>query len=551
MATNSLKDIHRCCLCEIDEAKQHCDVCHVYLCKICVGKHISDEYYNHQIVPFEQRLRTLVYEKCELHSNEACELRCQSCDLVVCELCAASHKSKGHEIITLESIFEKKKTDIKNDFKELQTIISPTYTDIAKELENEIDNLDEGYEKLATAISNNGKEWHRSIDIVINKMKSEITEMKKKHREVLEEHLLKIKQIECLIQRNLTTLSQLEKCNVVSEIMNYVSRNKEFNKRPPRVHISFPKFHPERVKMEHIYKMFGSLTPFHTNTSYGKSCIAKKLESLHRELIDLPKVIHKIHTESENLRSISFITKEEIWTSSASAGEIKCFDYDGVCRDRISTKSGEWPTDIAVAPDGNLVYIDGKLHNVNKVVDGQIDEIIKLPKWIPSNLCFITSGDLLVVFVDHLGIRSKLVRYKRSMKKQTIQFDQKCNPLYSGKKNMKYIVENRNNDICLADFDAGAVVVVNQAGNLRFRYSGNHGKSFKPFGIATNSQSQILTADGYNQCIHIVDQDGQFLRYIEDVRNPFGLCVDEHDNLFVTEYFKGDVKVIQYLMEVN
>lgn len=137
------------------------------------------------------------------------------------------------------------------------------------------------------------------------------------------------------------------------------------------------------------------------------------------------------------------------------------------------------------------------------------------------------------------------------MKKQTIQFDQKCNPLYSGKKNMKYIVENRNNDICLADFDAGAVVVVNQAGNLRFRYSGNHGNSFKPFGIATNSQSQILTADGYNQCIHIVDQDGQFLRYIKDVRNPFGLCVDEHDNLFVTEYFTGDVKVIQYLMEVD
>lgn len=553
MATNSLKDIHRCCLCEIDEAKQHCDVCHVYLCKICVGKHISDEYDNHQIVPFEQRFRTLVYEKCEVHPNDACELQCKSCNMVVCELCAASHKSKKHEIITLESIYEKKKSDIKKDSEELQTVISQKYKDIAKELKNEIDRLDEGYEKLATEIFNKGKEWHISIDKVINKMKSEIIEMKKTHKGVLEEHLSTIKQTDCLIKANLTTIYQLEKWNVVSDIMEYTPGNKTINKRPAEVHVSFPKFHPEQIKVENIYNMFGSLTPFHASKTYGVNCISEKLESLHRELIDQPNVIHKIHTKFKSLRSISFISKEQIWTSSASADEIKCFDYGGICRDRILTKSGEGPYDIAVAPDGNLVYSDGKLHNVNQVVDGQIVEIIKLPKWKPLNLCFIASGDLLVVFIDRFESKSKLVRYtsKQSIKKQTIEYDNRCNRLYSGKNNIKYIVENRNTDICLADQDAGAVVVVNQTGNLRFRYIGNHRKAFKPFGIATNSQSHILIADGNNHCIHIVDKDGLFLRYIEDVRNPFGLCVDEYDDLFVTEYFTGDVKVIRYLMEVN
>lgn len=72
-------------------------------------------------------------------------------------------------------------------------IIFLIYIDIVKELENEIDNFDEGYEKFVIVILNNGKEWYRSIDIVINKMKSEIIEMKKKYREVLEEYLLKIK----------------------------------------------------------------------------------------------------------------------------------------------------------------------------------------------------------------------------------------------------------------------------------------------------------------------------------------------------------------------
>lgn len=544
-------DVHQCTLCKNTHSDSYCDICHVSLCTNCIGEHISDGHDNHKIVLFKNQRKTLVFPKCLTHSNKTCKLRCEQCKKYMCEICIASKDQKGHTVRVIDDLVEKKKTDIKKDSEELQTVISQTYIDIAKDLQNEIDNLDEGYEKLATAISNKGKERHRNFEVVINKMKSEIIEMKKKHKEVLDKYLSEINKKNSHIQRDITALCQLEEYNVVSDIMAYVSGNKCFDKRPPRVHVSFPKFHPERIKVEHIYQMIGSLTPFNTSISYGISYISKKLQSLHRELIDLPKVIHRIPTEFKNVRSISFINKEQIWMSSISAGEIRCFDYDGVCRDRISTKSGEWPNDIAVAPDGNVVYSDGKLHNVNKVVDGQIDEIIKLRKWIPLNLCFIRSGDLLVVFIDHLGIRSKLVRYKQSIRKQTIQFDQECNPIYSGRKTVKYIVENRNNDICLADFDAGKVVVVNQAGKIRFRYSGNHRKSFKPFGIATNSQSQILTADGYNHCIHIVDKDGLFLRYIDDVRNPFGLCVDEYDDLFVTEYFTGNVKVIQYLMEIN
>ena len=74
-----------------------------------------------------------------------------------------------------------------------------------------------------------------------------------------------------------------------------------------------------------------------------------------------------------------------------------------------------------------------------------------------------------------------------------------------------------------------------------------------PVGIATDSQGRILIAEGYNYCIHILDQDGHFLRFFDKVNdcylrtnNVSGLCVDSKGNLFVGGYNNDNVKKIQY-----
>jgi DNA-binding beta-propeller fold protein YncE len=205
---------------------------------------------------------------------------------------------------------------------------------------------------------------------------------------------------------------------------------------------------------------------------------------------------------------------------------------------------------IAVNKDGHLVYVDCNTKTVNLVKKKKIQEVVSFQEWMPLYVCSTTSGDLLVTMRSNDKKQFKVVRYTEFTETQTFQFDDKGKPLYSCGC-LKYIAENRNLDICVADWEAKAVVVVSPSGRLRFRYTShpsNTEQSFDPVGIATDSQGHLLIADCRNNVIHILDQDGQFLHYINmcGLQKPYGLCVDSKDNLFVAERSRDTVKKIRY-----
>uniref|UniRef100_K1Q8P6 Tripartite motif-containing protein 3 n=1 Tax=Magallana gigas TaxID=29159 RepID=K1Q8P6_MAGGI len=547
----SAQDVHRCDLCETAIVHSYCDFCHVNLCKPCVVDHISDGYDKHKIVPFQERRSTLIYPNCGKHPQKNCELQCRECGSFVCSSCMASDQHKGHSFVEVTEVYKTKKDIIEKDTKEYENSISPKYEKIVLDLENQLANLDGGYEKLTTTMFKQGEQWHREIDIVINKMKTEISEIKVKHRDILQKHLDEIKQIQSLIKQTLLAIKEIKNSTELAPTIKYSSKIREFSKLPPKVQVSLPTFISKPIDREKLYSLFGHITPLSTASEENVLSPNQPNTSV-RELLDEPELVATIQTGYKDLRCVTYINDDRIWTSGWT-NEIKCFDAYGSLQQTIVTKSGGMPFDIAVNVGRDLLYSNRTVGTVNKVKNGQIEELIRLQGWVPSNLCVTSTGDLLVAVYSVDNTQSKVVRYLGSTEKQTIQFDEEGKPLYSGNCYTKYITENRNHDICVADCEAGVVVVVNQDGQLRWRYTGHSSvtknKPFKPRGITKDGQSRILTADENNHCIHILDQNGQFLRYIDncDLNKPFGLCVDNNDNLFVCDFKKGIVKKIKYI----
>ncbi|XP_019924694.3 E3 ubiquitin-protein ligase TRIM71-like [Magallana gigas] len=549
------QDVLRCQLCETPGPIMYCAICHTHLCKVCEGEHLSDESQEHKVVLFK---KWGLNPKCSKHSMQFCDLHCEECDIPVCVECVSSREHLGHKKVGISKIVEHKKEAIQRDIQELENTIYPQYQEIASNLQVQRADLNKNSQKLTTAIEKHGEDLHKEIDIAIGKFKSNLNEIESNQLAILDKQDDEIKRSISDIAQIIADLNELLNSNDVCVVSAYKSMNAEFRRVPPIPTFSLPRFIPRMISKEQIYRQFGSLSPLSIKTEeHGYIIDSPGAEPfpLDRPLIDVPRIITDISTEhgkSNELESVSCLSDFEVW-ACGSDNMMSLYNLKRELVKSVQTKSGNKPTDIAVTQSGELVYTDYLDKSVNIVKNTLIETIISLRGWKPLHVCCSFSGDLLVVMITDDKKQAKVVRYSGSTEKQSIQFNDKGQLLYSSQRHTKYICENKNLDICVADSynRSRAVVVVNQAGKFRFKYTGPPlltKEPFEPVGITTDSQSRILTSDYKNNCIHILDQDGQFLRYIYNchLQRPIGLCVDSRDNLFVADGYTGKIKKIQY-----
>ncbi|XP_061185147.1 uncharacterized protein LOC133193194 [Saccostrea echinata] len=547
-------------MCETNMVQMHCDTCLFSLCKACVGEHTMSDESNkkHEIVKFTFRQSTLLCPGCTFHDKKRCEMYCNQCDVPVCISCIISDHHLGHKIESILRILNEKKENIIKEGNELNETIYPTYHDIENDVENMMKQLEKEYGDLATAITKHGDDWCKGIVDVVKKLKTEANEMKTTQLQTLQKHRDKIHERITEIKDEIHSIDIAVDSYEISNPLSVKSNVDDYKHLPPRIIPCLPLFTHKKFEQEEFNKLFGALSPMSLVPEEHGYSLKKTQKSsddesspLIKQLLDKPETIAIIMTAYKyNLFNVVCRNDEEIWTSG-DENTMKLFsvNMDSSLKS-TQTKSGECPSGIAVTEQGELIYVDRKDRTVNILKNGEMVTVIRLQNWLPLGVCSISPGDLLVTMYSEDKKPSKVVRYSDYREKQTIQLDDDGKPIYLYGE-IKYIIENRNRDICVADTSANALVVVNSEGKPRFRYTGNKSCSksnpFDLHGITTDSQSHILAADCENNCIHIIDQDGQFLCFIEcELFHPWGLCIDTYDNLFVTECYERQVKKIKY-----
>ena len=224
-------------------------------------------------------------------------------------------------------------------------------------------------------------------------------------------------------------------------------------------------------------------------------------------------------------------------------------------RNTITSTCLFYPSGISVTRERELIYSASNSGKVNIVRHGESETIITTPQdWTPWKLCCTRSRDILVHVHKGSGSqrKNKIIHCQGQNIKQEIIKDGQGNPIFKDGGSSLLMSENNNGDVCVSDGNANTVVVVDKTGRVRSRYDGTPAmrkKSFAPRYIVTDALSQIIVTDFNNNCLHILDQNGQFLRCVDDcgLEKPYGLSVDSEGRLWVGLLYTGVIKVINYM----
>ncbi|XP_048740322.2 uncharacterized protein LOC125654406 [Ostrea edulis] len=546
--TTQAQEVITCDLCT-KPTQKFCNNCQVSLCVECVSKHVENlDSLPHDIVPFKDR--KVGFPECEFHTNQRCEAHCQQCDVPVCLKCMLGPHN-GHKVKDMPESFSDKKRELEKETKEIESTIIPLYQNKNEETESKISIARAEFDEMETEKENHRKFWHQEVDTIFNTLGFLIQSMKENHLAALKSHQSKINNC---IPDMIQTVQQnkiIMKSRKVSEVTNYKSNLEEYRNMPTDIDVKLPSLKTNTVQGRELSLELGEYKV--SLTQAPPSSLTEKVTYLSlQKLLEQAKSITTIPTGVNPLYHVACVGVDEAWVSGKDK-TIRRVDIHGSVRDTVTTTCKDWPNHITVTRQGELVYSDGHNRTVNIVRHGRTETLITTPRgWHPEKLCCTKSGDILVSMCTTDKSQRKIVRYQGHTVKQEIDRDEDGEPIYKGGEYLLCVVENNNGDICATDNNADTVVVVDKSGRVRFRYDGTPARrkeSFNPVDIVTDSMSQIIVADFNNACLHILDQNGQFLRCVDNcgLDKPHGLSVDSEGRLWVGLALSGEVKVIQYM----
>ncbi|XP_048740732.2 protein lin-41-like [Ostrea edulis] len=556
--TSWAQHVITCDLCD-NPTQQFCNNCQLSLCVDCVSKHVdAHKRLAHDIVSFTNRKIQLVYAECKLHPDQRCEAHCRQCDVPVCMKCVLG-PHKGHDAVEVSKVIDSRKKELRKDNDEIKTVLIPKYTKCEADMKSKITKANARYGFLENEIEKKRNLWHQEVNVIFDTMGSRLQSTKENHIDTLTTRHASLRDVILQLETQLEENKKILKSIKTSEINNHKSNLKEYRDIVIETDVDIPSLKASAVQGQEFSVELGEFKATLMQTS--KHAETDKVSpSPVKDLFDNARLISSISHKIKALRSMSCVGTDEVWVMGEKYVPTR-IDMRGAVQKTCSAKCSK--NDITVNKEGDLIYSDSERGIVNIFRNGKIETLVVLQGWTPEGICCTRSGDILVsMSLDQS--RSKIVRFKGQTITQEIDKDKDGKEIFKGGQFMLFVAENNNGDICVSDQNAGVVVVVNGSGKVRFRYDGKEAmkkaslsfgpfkisreKAFDPQMIVTDSMSRIIVADDDNHRLHILDQNGQFLKCFEspEIKHPGAISVDSSGRLWVSLKAVGEIKVIEY-----
>jgi len=120
-------------------------------------------------------------------------------------------------------------------------------------------------------------------------------------------------------------------------------------------------------------------------------------------------------------------------------------------------------------------------------------------------------------------------------------------------------IDHRNGNILVADYSNHRIQVFNREGRFIRKFGGTQGRDkgqlCLPAGVAVNSIGEIVVSECGNHRLQIFNYLGRHLRFINNetgegefyLNNPWHICLDDQDNVYVGSTTKYPIDVINTL----
>ncbi|XP_048775800.2 uncharacterized protein LOC125680348 [Ostrea edulis] len=575
-----------CDLCEDNRsAEVHCVDCDQNLCSSCRLIHLkcnaskthTVKLLNSNNIPLPDDLHgqcvRKVADTCVDHGEEL-SYHCRMCSKAICKACRKEPVHRGHRTKPLSVVMDAKRKHVSQKMASIENGYFEVLTKKLYNTKQHTDAFSKNIQDVINQILTRTEELKNEIDQASEALISEVLEKEKVGLEkctslekTIEHELLGVGSVLQYIYNLLLYSSLLEFCDALPTIDKILDGYNEGG-QTPRLEKTDIKFELGDLTAESVKRGFGSLTTrsrgrlWSRSISVGFGCL-QDVNIKMKTGFDFPtSSLEEVQEEEElpiHALTTSSIHSNQVWTCAGwNSSTIALLDNQGT--PQTSVPIGYKVDDVTISMDDELfISCFHKKMLVRYNLSTVSQETVSLP-YFPRGLSICADGSLLICMTDSYcscasdNSRRFIARYTADLKLDSVYEFENNKRLFT---RPYRVTENINGDICVTDKTAmgsGRVVVLDRHGKFKFAFEGPSNNqctgSFSPAGIACDKYGRVLVADTNNNCVHILDPNGNFVGFLlkqgDTPVSPHSLCFDNDNQLWVGDE-EGNIKLYEYI----